>query len=123
MVVVVHVHVREPGTTLGQVVDEILCGLSFLCLVVRPERLEPPTTFVVAFDEPKQEKQANVGFPERVAFVVQEDVAVIRCRKRGEAGQLRLHQIDIDVGCGQRVWFKELERWWAIFKSVARLDL
>ena len=42
VVVVVHVHVREPAATLGEVLDEIPRRLRLFLLVVRPERLEQP---------------------------------------------------------------------------------
>ena len=65
---------------------------------MRPERLEPPLAFVAALDEPEQEEQADVGLPKRMTLVVQEHVTVVRCWERGEAGELRLHGLDIQVG-------------------------
>ena len=126
VVVVVHVHVREPAATLGQVLDEVLRGLRLLRLVVRPERLEHPLAGVVAFDEAEQEEQPDVGLPERVPLEVEEHVAVVGRRQRGEPGQLRFDRLDVEfgeVGSGGSRTFEQLERWWGSLGRLACLDL
>ena len=126
VVVVVHVHVREPAATLGQVLDEVLRGLRLLLLVVCPERLEHPLAGVVAFDEAEQEEQPDVGLPERVPLEVEEHVAVVGRRQGGEPGQLRFDRLDVELGevgsRGSRT-FEQLERWRGSLGRLACFDL
>ena len=126
MVVVVHVHVREPATTLGQVLDEIMCGLRLARLVVCPERLEYPLPGVVAFDESEQEEQPDICLPERVPFEIEEHVAVVGRRQGGEPGQLRFDRLDVElgeVGSWRRRTIEQLERRWGSLGRLACFDL
>ena len=112
VVVVVHVHAWERLEPSAQVVHQPddRCGL--LGAVVRPERPIDPLPGV-AFDQAEQEEQADVGLPERVAFVVQEHVPLIRRRERSEPPQDRLPAWeDLLAGGGvvQPVRGEDLER-------------
>ena len=94
--------VRDPNFQLVarpiRIGDQRLGGPFLLGLVVRPERLEPPLPRGIALDEAEQEEQPQVGLPERVALVVQEDVAVVGSRQRSKAGELGHHRIDPVIG-------------------------
>ena len=112
VVVVVHVHVRERLEPSAQVVHQRddRCGLPGA--VVRPERPVDPLPGV-AFDQPEQEEQPDVGLPERVALIVQEHVPLIRLRERGEPPQDRLREREVilaGTGVVRTVRGEDLER-------------
>ncbi len=89
VVVVVDVHAGVAAAPGGEVVDEGGGGGAFVVDVVGPAGVVGPLACVVAQQETEQEEEAPVGTPEGVAFVVEEDVAVVGCGQRGVAGGAR----------------------------------
>lgn len=57
--------------------DQVRHHLPFPSQVVCPPGAVLPGALGAALDEPQQEEQPGVGAPERVAFEVEEDVAVV----------------------------------------------
>ena len=97
MVVVVHVHARVLEAALIEVLDERLRLCCLLPFGVRPPRLVDPLAAVALREQTEQEEQPRVGSPEGVAFVVQEDVAVVGLWERNEPG---LHLLGRRIGQG-----------------------
>ena len=109
VVVVVHVHVGELPATRREMIDERRRRGRFLGLVVRPERGELPLAGGRLLDEAEQEEQLGVGMPERMTLEVEEDVAVVGRRQRGEPDRVgRIEVVDqrgmVGVGrCGEQL--------------------
>ncbi len=80
-------------------------------LVVRPERRELPLAGGRPLDEAEQEEQLGVGVPERMTLEVEEHVAVVGRRERGEPDRVgRVEIVDQGGVVGGRRWVEQLER-------------
>ena len=123
VVVVVHVHVRELHPAGGEVIDERLRRRRPPRPCRAPRTLELPLAGGRLLDQAEQEEQLGVGVPERVALEVEEHVAVVGRRERGEPDRVGSVEVDVERGViGGRRRGEQLERR-LVVGSVAGLHL
>ena len=81
MVVVVHVHVRERRSSLGEKLDEFFHHQRLDLQVVRPSTVVAPLADAIAIPKSTEKEEIVLGAPKGMAFEIKEDVTIVRSRQ------------------------------------------